>query len=165
MLEEDPPVAPEPAAGDERQAEWDAAPWNSSPIGDLLIRSLRADAAESGDTGTRRRNGRALGGPALRPDGESALASGNGQAPGTESAEPPRSDAPSGWVPTLDPDRAAQRRTQGRRGRTTDADRRHSTGSRPPEEPPRSRHVEPIGSSEDDPPLSPDSAARVGARP
>jgi hypothetical protein len=131
MLDEDPPVAPEPAAGDERQAELDTAPWSRSPIGDLLIRSLRADSAESGDTGTRRRNGRALGGPALRPDGESAVTAGNGQAPGTESAESPGSDAPSGWVPTLDPERAAQRRTQGRRGRTTDADRRRAMDQRP----------------------------------
>jgi hypothetical protein len=136
------PDEPGPGADSERPAAWDATPWNGSmddsPIGDLLIRSMRGDSAEASDTGVARRNGKSHGAPAFHSDDESARRPRNGRTPGTESADSAggraarrrdaeRSDAMPGWMPELDSDRsdrAGERRTRGRRrDRSADADR------------------------------------------
>jgi hypothetical protein len=168
LIKGEPSTEAEPSA-DERSPAWDAVPWNGSagdsPIGDLLIRGLRAEPPEHPDTGARRRNGKSHRGPALGSD-DPVLPSGNGQAPGTDSAgagaggqrDPGRSDAPSGWIPSVGPDRDADRAGERRAsegGRSTDRER--TTGSRPgqrdPDESPSPtpRHLEPGGYPDDEP--------------
>jgi hypothetical protein len=159
LLEEPSPVEAEadsPAA-EERSTAWGAVPWSGSagdsPIGDLLIRSWRDGSAQPADdkhsddkpaddkysaNGSGRRNGKSIGVPEHR------------------SVEP---DVSSGWVPTLDADRAGEEQAPlRRRGRFSDTDRRRSrrardersreerddTTSVPP------RHVEPVRYADDD---------------
>jgi hypothetical protein len=132
LLEEPSPAEAEPAAAEERPAAWDAVPWNGSagdsPIGDLLIRSMRDGATEHSENGSARRNGKSIGAPEHR------------------SGEPAAS---SGWIPSLDPDQAGEEQPPARRrGRSTDSDRRRSRRAREERDDTRSassRRVEPVG--------------------
>ncbi len=186
------PAEAEAAAADEPPTEWDAVPWSGSagdsPIGDLLIRSLRDGSTEPSGNGAARRNGKTVGGPethAHEPSPGAGNGAGNGRAPGIDSGEPAagaargragerrdaeRSEASSGWVPTLDEDRAGEGRSQTRRrGRFSDADRRRPAGSRRAREerdeaaPAAPRHSEPIQQPDDDPQPITDTANGVGS--
>jgi hypothetical protein len=109
------PVAEaEPAAAEERRAAWEAVPWSGgageSPIGDLLIRSLRAGSAEPSENGSAHRNGKSVG------------------ASVHQSEEP---DASSGWVPALDANRPGEEQPRARRGgRSAQTGRRRSHRAR-----------------------------------
>jgi len=114
LLEEPSPAEAEPAATEERSNAWDAVPWNGSagdsPIGDLLIQSLRAGSAGPSGNGAARRNGKS----------RSAQAQGSG--------EP---DTSSGWMPTPDKGQPGDEEPPARRrGRSADGDSRRSRRAR-----------------------------------
>jgi syndecan 1 len=161
IIDREPSTEAEPPS-DDRSAAWDAVPWNGStgdsPIGDLLIRSMRAEPPEHPDTGAKRRNGKSHRAPAPGSD-DPVAPSGNGRAPGTAPAggqrDTERSDASSGWIPSVDPDRDADR-TGERRARGRSVDRPRPTGSRPGQRDPDEstsappRHLEPGGKPDDE---------------
>jgi len=107
-----PAPADERRPAEERRAGWDAVPWSSSggesPIGDLLIQSLRSGAEEGPRNGSARRNGKPVGVPSAQPEGGER-----------EDGE----EASSGWVPSLD--RTPEEPTT-RRRRSADTGRRGS---------------------------------------
>lgn len=114
LLEEPSPAEAEPAAAEARPDAWDAVPWTGSagdsPIGDLLIEGLRSGSVDPSGNGSAPRNGKSI------------------EAEAHRSVEP---DASSGWVPTLDGERAGgEDASARRRGRFSDTDRRRSRRAR-----------------------------------
>jgi hypothetical protein len=144
LPDEPSPVAEaESAAAEERRAAWDAVPWSGgageSPIGDLLIRSLRAGSAEPSENGSAHRNGKSVGASVPRSD------------------EP---DASSGWVPALDADRPGEEQPRARRGgRSAQTGRRRSHRARDEQDDATSA---PLGGSET---AGPNDAPGVQERP
>ncbi|MHA6623401.1 hypothetical protein [Pseudonocardia sp. DLS-67] len=144
LFDEPAPDENEPVADEAAPTAWDAVPWNGSggesPIGDLLIRSLRNGSAQPDekrpdekrpDENRTPRNGKSVGAPEHRAE---------------------ESNGSSGWVPTLDAGQSgAEKPRARRRGRPADTERRRSRRAREERDdtPAEPRHVDPGGQTDD----------------